>query len=117
MIKVKRRPRAVESTFVFQVLNYFILKRMPHPRGQDHHLTSTENNGSNKQRQVAVVQLQSVKLDGKLKLGLHDLAEGLPQTSQELPGHKAFAVGHQQPVFVHEGRQHCKNSLVHTVFE
>lgn len=85
--------------------------------GQEQHLTSAENNGSDEQRQVAVVQLQSVKLDRKLELGLHDLAEGLPQTSQELPGHKAFAVGHQQPVFVHEGRQHGKDSLVHAVFE
>lgn len=40
-------------------------------------LTSTENNGSNKQGQITVIQLQSIKLDSKLKLGLHDLTEGL----------------------------------------
>lgn len=65
-------------------------------------LTSTEDNGSNKQGQVAVIQLQSIKLDSKLKLGLHDLTEGLSQAAQELPGNKAFTIGHQQSVFVHE---------------
>lgn len=41
-------------------------------------LTSTENNGSNKQGQITVIQLQRIKLHSKLKLGLHDLTEGLP---------------------------------------
>lgn len=40
-------------------------------------LTSTENDGSNKQGQVAVIQLQSIELDRKLKLGLHDFTKGL----------------------------------------
>ena len=79
--------------------------------------TSTQDDGGHEEGQVAVVQLQGVELDGKLKFGLHDLAEGPPQAPQELAGDEALPVGHKEAVLVHERGQHGEDGLMDAVLE
>lgn len=69
-------------------------------------LTPTEDNDSQKQRHVAVIQLQRVELDRELKLWLHHLTEGFPETLEELPRHEDLSVGDEGPVFVHQRSHH-----------
>lgn len=79
--------------------------------------TSAADDGGHKERQVAVVQLQGVKLGGKLELGLHHVAEGPLQALEELSGDEAAAARHQEAVFVHARGQECEESLVNAVLE
>ena len=65
-------------------------------------LTPAEDDDGQKQRHVAVVQLQRVELDGELKLWFHHLTERFPETLEELSRHEDLSVGDQGPVFVHQ---------------
>lgn len=79
--------------------------------------TSAADDGGHKERQVAVVQLQGVKLGGKLELGLHHVAEGPPQALEELARDEARTVRHQQAVLVHARGQHGEEGLVDAVLQ
>lgn len=80
-------------------------------------LTPTENDNSQKQGHVAVVQLQRVKLDGEFKLWFHHLTERFPETLEELPRHKNLSIGDEGPIFVHQRRHHDDQNLNHTVLQ
>lgn len=56
--------------------------------------TSTQDDGSYEQCEVAVIQFQRIELESKLELRLHDLAEWLPETTQELTCDKAPPICH-----------------------
>lgn len=68
--------------------------------------TSAQDDDSQEQRHVAVVQLQHVELDGELKLGLHHFTEGFAQALEKLTGHEDLAIGDEGAIFVHEGCHH-----------
>ena len=81
------------------------------------HRTSAADDCRDEQRQVAVIQLQSVEARGKLELGLHHVTKGPPQTFQELTGDEAPAARHQEAVFIHAGGKEGEEGLVHTVLQ
>lgn len=80
-------------------------------------LTSTADYSGHKQSQVAVVQLQCIKLCGKLELWLHHITERSPQALEEFPGDEARAICYKKPVLIHAGGEHCKEGLVHSIFQ
>lgn len=80
-------------------------------------LTPTENDNSQKQSHVAVVQLQCVELDGELELRLHHLTERFPEALEELARHKNLSVGDKGPIFVHERRHHDDQNLDDSVLQ
>lgn len=79
--------------------------------------TSTADDCSHKQSQVAVVQPQTVKFHSKLELGLHHVTERPSQTLEELPRDEARAVRDQKPVLVHGGGQHGEEGFVHSILQ
>lgn len=83
-------------------------------------VTSTADDGSHKQGQVAVVQLQRVEAGGELELGLHHVAKRPSEALEEFSGDEAdetTATGHQKAVFVHTGGQEGEQGLVNPVFQ
>lgn len=69
-------------------------------------LTPAEDNDGQKERHVAVIQLQHVELDRELKFWFHHLTEGFPETFEELPRHEDLSVRDEGPVLVHQRRHH-----------
>lgn len=80
-------------------------------------VTSTADDGSHKQRQVTVVQLQGVEASGKLEFGLHHVAKWPPEALEELSGDEASTAGHQEAVFVHAGGQEGEEGFIHSVLQ
>lgn len=80
-------------------------------------VTSTADDGSHKQRQVTVIQLQGVEACGKLEFGLHHVAKWPPEAFEELSGDEASTAGHQEAVFVHAGGQEGEEGFIHSVLQ
>ncbi len=80
-------------------------------------VTSAADNGSHKEGQVAVVQLQGVEACGKLEFGLHHVAKWPPEALEELSGDEASTTGHQEAVFVHAGGQEGEEGFVNAVLQ
>lgn len=80
-------------------------------------VTSAADNGSHKQGQVAVVQLQRVEACCKLEFGLHHVTEWPPKALEELSGDEASTAGHQEAVFVHAGGQEGEEGFINTILQ
>lgn len=80
-------------------------------------LTPTEDNNSQKERHVAVVQLQSVKLHGKVKLWFQHLTKRFPETFEELPRHENLSIRDQGAIFVHQRRHHQDQDFNYSIFQ
>lgn len=80
-------------------------------------VTSAADNGSHKEGQVAVIQLQGVEACGKLEFGLHHVAKWPPEALKELSGDEASTAGHEEAVFVHAGGQEGEEGFVNAVLQ